>query len=101
MPTGNGEPRFTVRVSGAVAAILKKLQHQAWREHRGEAFLTSFQTISQRLTHDAREFGEPLYRLPALKLQVRHGIVGPLMVYFAVHDDEPLVLVKGAALLPE
>lgn len=101
MLIGNGQPRFSVRISGAVAATLKKLQRQAWRERRGEAFLTAFQAISARLIPDPMGFGEPLYHLPALRLQVRHGIMRPLMVYFAVHEDEPLVFIKGVTLLPE
>jgi hypothetical protein len=42
-----------------------------------------------------------LYRLPALRLKVRHGAMGPLLIYFAVHEDKPLVFIKGVALLPE
>ena len=38
--------------------------------------LTAIRTISQRLSHDPVEFGEPLYRLPALRLQIRHAVVG-------------------------
>jgi hypothetical protein len=100
MAVGNGQSRYSVRVSGAVAADLKQLQRRAWHEGRGEAFLDAFRVIVDRLTHAPKEFGEPLYRLPALKLEVRHASRDPLVVYFAVHDEEPLVFVKVVRLLP-
>jgi hypothetical protein len=57
--------------------------------------------IGHRLKRDPDDFGEPLYRLPALRLQVRHAVSGPLLIYFAVHEDRPLVFIKQVLLLPE
>jgi hypothetical protein len=42
---------------------------------------------------------EPLYYLPALRMHVRHGGIGPLFIDFAVCEDHPLVFIKGATLL--
>src|SRR5208283_193021 len=39
-------------------------------------------------------FGEPHYRLPALKLLVRQAVVSPLVVDFAVHEDRLLVFIR-------
>lgn len=49
---------------------------------------------------DPSEFGEPLYRLPALKIQVRTSIVPPLAIHFGVCEERPLVFIKGVQKLP-
>ena len=63
--------------------------------------LSPIRRIWQQLSLNPVEFGEPLYRLPALRLQVRHGAVGPLLIHFAVHENRPLVFIKSVTLLPE
>lgn len=98
--SGNGEPRFEVHLSGITAEEARQLQRQALHEGRGPAFILAFRSMTRQLTTTPRNFGEPLYRLPALRLQVRHAAVGPLLVNFAVHDHLPLVFIKGFVLLP-
>jgi hypothetical protein len=44
------------------------------------------------------EFGAPLYRLPALRMQVRHGIVLPVAVDYGVSEDRPIVVIRWVAL---
>jgi len=56
--------------------------------------------MTRRLINNPRNVGEPLYTLPALRLQVRHAAIGPLLIDFAVHDRMPLVFIKGVSLLP-
>lgn len=60
---------------------------------------SAFQQILERLQRDPTEAGEPSYRLPAMKLQVRRVVVRPLVVDFAVSEDHPIVFIKGASLL--
>jgi hypothetical protein len=91
--------QFEVHCSGAIARSLKDLQKQATLEGRGEQVLKAIQQIWHRLVHEPFEFGEPLYRLPAMRMQVRHGAVLPLFVDFAVCEDRPLVFIKGVKLL--
>jgi hypothetical protein len=93
--------RFEVHCSGAVARHLKQIQKQAKQEGRGEAVLAAIRHIWRRLAVDPTELGEPLYHLPALRLEVRHGAVGPLLIHFAVHELRPLVFIKLVTLLPE
>ena len=52
-----------------------------------------------RLQTSPRAFGEPLYRLPALRMQVRCGALGPLSIDFGVCDDRPLVFIMAVKLL--
>lgn len=68
---------------------------------QGADFLDAFKDIVRRLETDPFDFAEPLFRLPNLKLRVRHGSVRPLVVDFAIHDDEAIVFVKGLKLLGE
>ncbi len=99
--SANNGGRFEVHCSGFIAKSLKQLQKRAKAQGRGEQVLSAIRSIWRRLSNDPLEFGEPLYRLPALQLQVRHGAIGPLLVYFAVHEDKPLAFIKGVMLLSE
>jgi hypothetical protein len=100
MPTSaNGEPHFQLDISGSIAEVLRQLQRQASREGRGKAFLAAVRKAIDRLRRDATAFGESIYRLPALRLQVRLAVVGPLGIHFAVHEDRPLVFIKSVKLL--
>lgn len=62
-------------------------------------FRAAFRRIGERLRSDPLTFGEPKFRLPALKLQVRQGAVKPIIIYYAVHDEQPLVFIRGFKVL--
>jgi len=97
----NGERRYGVHLSGVIAKRLRQLQRRATLEGRGKAAVTAFRQIIERLEHDPFDFGEALYRLPALRMQVRHGGIGPMFIDFAVCEDRPLVFIKGVTLMPQ
>lgn len=82
-----------------MAKLLRQIQKQASREGRGEAVLKAFRQIVHRLRHDPFGLGEPLFHLPALRLQVRCVVVRPLVIDFAVNKDQSLVFIKGIKLL--
>src|SRR5690242_13289328 len=92
---------YRVLSSALIKESFRKLYKQARQESRADAFMQAARQIGQQLMQNPVEFGEPLYRLPALRLEVRHGAVGPLLIYFAVHEDKPLVFIKSVTLLPE
>jgi hypothetical protein len=97
---GDGQPvRYDVTLSGAARAILEQLSAQARQAGTGPQFLAALREIGERLRKDPLGFGEPRYRLPALRLLVCKGIVAPLVVDFAVHEDRPLVFIRGFQLL--
>ncbi|HEV3261285.1 MAG TPA: hypothetical protein VG013_30810 [Gemmataceae bacterium] len=97
----NGKQRYAVHLAGTVAKRMRHIQRLAARQGQGEAVLAAFRQIVQRLEEEPLVFGEPLYRLPALRMQVRHGSVRPLFINFAVCEDRPLVFIKGVKLFPE
>jgi hypothetical protein len=97
--SGQTGDEYEVHNSDAIAKAFLRLQRQATREGRGEEFLRAGRAVYDRLRRDPTAFGEPLYRLPALRLQVRCVAIRPLYVDFAVCEDRPLVFIKAVKLL--
>jgi hypothetical protein len=98
---GNGGPLYQVYCSGAVAESIREVHQQATREGRGQAMVDAFRRAVERLRQEPKKFGEGLYRLPALRMQVRTALIRPLALDFAVCLDRPLVFIKGVTLLSE
>jgi len=92
---------YAVHAVGKVAKRIQQLQRRAERQGRGAQFLVALKHIYEQLQQDPNNIGEPLYRLSKLRLHVRTCSVRPLVVDFAVHDELPLVFLKGVWLLPE
>jgi hypothetical protein len=100
MDEGNGRPiHYAVTISAATRAVFDQLHRQAIGAHLGPQFAGAFRKIVDRLRNDPLNFGEPQYRLPALRLLLCQGIVAPLVVDFAAHEDRPVVLIRGFRLL--
>lgn len=95
----NGARRYEVICSGANAEALRQLQRRASRTGRGKAVSSAFRQIVQGLQRDAERIGEELYRLRAIRVQVRTVVVQPVAVDFAVWEDRPLVFIKSVHLL--
>jgi hypothetical protein len=93
---GNGRQplEYAVEMSEKTKATLKQRQQEASEAGTGEAFLSALRLIGERLRKDPLTFGEPLYRLPALKLLVCQGVVPPLLVDYAVHEELPVVFIR-------
>ncbi len=98
---GNGGLRYEVYCSGAVAKAVREVHERASQESRGQAMVDAFRQAVQKLRHDPNDFGEPTYRLPALRMQVRTAVIRPIAVDFAVCTDRPLVFIKGVTLLSD
>ncbi len=90
---------YQVHNSGAIAQAFLQLQRRAIREGRGTEMLRAAREIYENLRQRPNEFGEPLYRLPNLLMQVRNGVIRPLYVDYAVCEDRPLVFIKAVRLL--
>lgn len=94
----NGKRRFAVHCSEAVANDLYQLQQRV-SPARKRSISAAFRQILKQLQIDPRKAGEPAYRLPSLRLQVRKVVVRPLVIDFAVSEDLPLVFIKSGMLL--
>jgi hypothetical protein len=97
---GDGQPDlYEVSISQYQRMLVKQRHLEAIQKGRGAQFLAAFRQIVERLRKDPLVFGELLYHLPALQLAVRQGIVLPLVVDYAVHEDRRLVFIRGIKLL--
>jgi hypothetical protein len=99
MPTAsNGDDAFRLEFSGVIADTIRRLQRRASREGRGKEFLSAIRKIAKRLRTKPATFGEPVYRLPNLRMQIRSAVVGPIYVDFArrsafgVHQSREVAL---------
>src|SRR5262249_20802605 len=99
-PQGNGHSvPYTVTMSEQTKAIVKNLHSQAMGQGAGERFVAALRQAIQRLRIEPMILGEPCYRLPALRLQVRQGVVAPLVIDYAVHEEKPLVFIRAIKVL--
>ena len=99
MPSSNGKSGYEVHNSAAINQEFRRLQRRAARQGRGEDFLRAARAIYDRLRHNPNEFGEPLYRLSVLRMQVRSAVIQPLHIDFAICEDRPLVFIMTIKLL--
>src|SRR5262245_12251080 len=97
--TGNGSS-YHVDMSGFAKASLKQRHLEAAKKGEGKRFVAAVGKIVDRLRHDPTDFGEPLYHLQALKLQVRQAVVDHLVVEYGVHAHKPLVIIRSFKVLP-
>jgi hypothetical protein len=93
------EGAWRVEFSQAIARDLRELQLKAEREGRGAKTIEAMERIHDRMSRDPMEFGEPLYRLPVMKIQNRQAVIAPVAVDFGVCEDRPVVFVKGVKLM--
>jgi hypothetical protein len=97
---GNGQRvPYNVHMSAQNAAELKQQHLDAAQQGWGQQFVSTVRQIVERLRNDPLEFGEPLYRLPSLKLQVRQAVMARLVVTYAIHEERPLVFIRGFKVL--
>jgi hypothetical protein len=99
-PVGGGPP-FRVESSALVTAATRALLLRAVQTGRGAEALAAYRGLIDALETRAREFGEPLYPLTHMQLQVRAGSIRPLMVNYAVHEEQPLVFIRYFALMSD
>jgi hypothetical protein len=97
---GNGQPgRYDVRLSEHQKSIVRQLHRDAVLAGNGKQFLISLRQILERLRKDSLVFGDPVYRLPALKLLICHAVILPVFVAYGVHEERPLVFIRDFKLL--
>lgn len=90
---------YYVDASAEMSKRIKHLHQLAIEQDRGELFISSFKEIYSRLHANPFEFGEPLYTLPMLRLEVRTASILPVVVTYGVSKDSPMVVIKDVQLL--
>lgn len=100
MNSGNGPPRqYSISMSKVQRAKLKQLHQEQDALGLGQQFLSAYRTIVRRLQTDPKVFGEALYRLPALQLELHQAIVAKIVVDYAVHEHLKFVFIQGFKVL--
>ena len=95
---GNGQ-HFKITFSGLLAPELKALHQRAKKAGLGDAYVEALETAVFRLKHDPWEFGELIRKVMQPPLKIHVGIVKPLVIEFAIHEEKPIVLIKRIQLL--
>jgi hypothetical protein len=90
--------RYEVHCSGAVAQRIYRAHASASPEEKAR-IAAAFEEIIERLEADPYEVGEPLYRLAALRMQVRTVVVRPVSIDFGICEDRPIVFIKTGTVL--
>lgn len=99
-PSGNGRGNFRrVIVSAAIRKEIEQCHDQAVQDGWDSEFISTLEVINFRLRNDASSIGEPLFRLPGLKLLVCHAVLKRVAVAFGIHEQFPLVFLKGISVL--
>lgn len=99
MSEPNGTPEFKVVVSQSLNQLAVQLHDIAFERGIGSQFISALRTIDEGLRRAPTQFGDPLFRLPALRLTVYTRAVFPIVVNFGVHEQFPLVIVRGFRLM--
>lgn len=95
---GNGGLRYEVYCSGQVAKAIREAHQRASQEGRGPAMRKALRQAIQ-LRQNPKNFGEALYHLPILRMQIHTALLRPIAIDFAICTDRPLVFIKGVTLL--
>jgi hypothetical protein len=90
---------FAIDASEQVRQDLKKLIQEGDERGQGAKTRMSLQLIFHRLHNDPLSFGEPTNYLKHLHLDVPIAVVAPIVVHFAVHAEQELVLLKKVQML--
>ncbi len=92
---GNGAPViYSVRFAGMAREQAIQLFQKALLTGNEKRFIAAFRKVHDQLQRRPHEFGEPVYRLAALRLMVYTGAVDPIVVDYGVHEEQPLVFVR-------
>jgi hypothetical protein len=63
--------------------------------------LTALRSLLYELENRPQEFGEPLYRLHHLQLDLRGGVIAPVSVIFGVNQELRVVALNKVSLLSD
>jgi hypothetical protein len=89
---------YQVVYTGRVRAALRKMVIEAQSTDQRSVLVAAVRELD-RLLHLYPQFGEPLMDLKHEGGQIWHGMVGPMMVRYAIYEDRRLVMVAIPPIL--
>jgi len=96
----SGSPKFQVSVSQVEMARLRRWAEQAKRFDVHSELLSALASIQEKLRWNAREWGDPIRRLPGLNATIYRGLQPLIIVQYAVPDDQDIVFVQRFFVRP-
>ncbi len=93
-PEVNGQDTFLVSISGLLADLIQVMLQIAVAAGREDIFYQGLERIHKKLENDPGKFGEPLYHLKNLNLEMRVGIIYPFTVTYGVNYSARIVFIS-------
>ncbi len=87
-------PRYKVAFTGLASEQLKAAVRRAESYERLAEFASAIRSLLGQLVVNPTEIGEPMYRLHAMKMNLRRVALAPVYLEYGVHITEPLVIVR-------
>ncbi len=100
MATTNGSPTHEVSYLASVHVRLNDWKRLAVRLGRQAEFAAALRELEDRLTHDPRNWGDPVRDLHGMDATYFRQIGRVLIVTYAVHNVQPVVFVQQVRLTP-
>jgi hypothetical protein len=94
-PQRNGDPRFRLTYLPQAKEQLRQIARHGAQLGRMAELVAAARLIERRLQTDPRIFGESTGSYRHAKLDARHAAVGPIVVHYAVHQEQPEVIIGG------
>jgi hypothetical protein len=103
MTTKNGADGRPYDIDYSVALLqqLKSLRDRAKAAGNASEFREALAAIYSHLTSDPRQFGDPLFDYPNSPFTLYRGSRPPLLVFYAVHRQQSLVVLQRVLVYPE
>jgi len=93
-PGENGHGTFRVSISNAIISQVKQVLRTAQGLGDEDRFILALKQINERLENDPGSFGEPLFFLKGLGLDMRLAAAPPFAVTFGVNYAARTVFVS-------
>lgn len=100
MASGNGQVRYRVSYLAGVLDRLKEWSTLAAERKLVEEYKNTLRRIDSELTYSPRRWGEPQFDYHQLGMTRLRGNTPMLIVYYAIHEAERIVIVQEVQLDP-
>lgn len=87
---------FKVTLSKEVFASLEDLQRRMvlFQHGNDHGISSALRQIHEALLMRADQFGDPLFQLRGMRVEIRVAMVSPIVVYYGIHEDGKTVSIQ-------
>jgi hypothetical protein len=103
MTTTNGAdgPPYDVDYSVALLQQIKSLRDRARAAGKAKDFREALAAVYSQLRNNPRQFGDPLFDYTNSPFTLYRGGRPPLIVFYAVHRQQSLVVIQKVLVYPK